>query len=186
MSSPGAQHELVEYRNPCKALRKDGGACRSRALIGTDRCVVHTNPQIDSAQIAPASTSRRCSANTHAGEPCKMPAIRGGTVCLVHGGNSALAQKTAKLRLLALVEPALDALHYAMEQAKIDRDWANVIKAALGLLDRSGHGTHSTITLQEEATPLEDMSEADMARLAGELQEELASRAKDVTPERTH
>lgn len=81
--------------------------------------------------------SRRCHATAHrTGERCKAPAIKGGSVCRVHGGAAAHVKKAAKDRLLELVEPALSALHKVL--ADKDTDDTVKVRAALGILDRTG------------------------------------------------
>lgn len=179
LASPDARHAPLEGVTRCSATVKSGNPCRMRALPGEPTCLVHRPSNL--AEDVPWKTrldgDAQCTATTQAGVRCKMWAIRGGHVCIVHGGNSSLARRHADLKLLALVDPALAALEYAMAEAAKDRDWASVIKAATVLLDRAGRGPKATIILEEARTPLEDMSEAEMAALAGELQAELANRA---------
>jgi hypothetical protein len=40
-----------------------------------------------------------CTAHTSAGNPCKKPAIKGGTVCATHGGSSPQVRRAADARL---------------------------------------------------------------------------------------
>lgn len=60
--------------------------------------------------------------------------------------------------MLGTVEPAVRALEYAMEQAAVDRDWGNVIKAAAHLLDRAGFGPTSKIVVEDDQRDLTELS----------------------------
>ena len=83
--------------------------------------------------------SRRCTAKAHrTGERCKAPAIKGGTVCRVHGGATPAVKEKARERLLALLDPALAALNKVLTDPKADD--STKVRAALGILDRTGHG----------------------------------------------
>lgn len=46
----------------------------------------------------PPATGRACKAHTTAGNPCKNSAIRGGTVCLAHGGRAPRVRDRAAVR----------------------------------------------------------------------------------------
>lgn len=83
--------------------------------------------------------SRRCTATANrTGKRCGAPAIKGGTVCRMHGGSLPQVKAKAKERLLALVDPALAALHEVLTNPKADD--STKVRAALGILDRTGHG----------------------------------------------
>jgi hypothetical protein len=43
--------------------------------------------------------NKRCNGTNRAGEPCKLPPIRGGTVCRMHGGASPQARAAAAKRV---------------------------------------------------------------------------------------
>jgi hypothetical protein len=94
--------------------------------------------------------SRRCTANkVNTGERCKAPAIKGGVVCRVHGGAAKQVKKAAKERLLELVDPALAALHKVLSRPDVDD--AVKVRAALGILDRTGfrQGVDLNVTVSE-------------------------------------
>ena len=92
-----------------------------------------------------------CGASTSAGTPCRRRPMKGGKRCLLHGGASPLARQAAERRLLYGVSLALDRLIDAVSEhehegpcelcgcSPLARD-AVVIRAALGVLDRSGFG----------------------------------------------
>ena len=92
-----------------------------------------------------------CGAKTSAGTPCRRSPMKGGARCPLHGGASPLARQAAERRLLYGVSLALDRLLDVLSEhehegpcpacgcSPIARDPV-VIRAALGLLDRSGFG----------------------------------------------
>lgn len=83
--------------------------------------------------------TRRCTATANrTGERCKAPAIKGHNVCRVHGGASPQVVRTAKQRLLELASPAVAALQEVLTNPETDN--ATKVRAALGILDRTGHG----------------------------------------------
>jgi hypothetical protein len=59
----------------------------------------------------PEVQRRRCTALARGGERCKLPPIRGGTVCWRHGGNAPQVRNAARRRLAeAAVRRTLDAV----------------------------------------------------------------------------
>ena len=70
------------------------------------------------------------------GNPCKRPAIAGATVCRVHGGAAPQVREAARLRLLALVDPALATLARAVRGK--GKPTAVEIRAATEILNRAG------------------------------------------------
>ncbi len=93
---------------------------------------------------------RRCSARARStGEQCRQPAIRGGTVCRYHGGAAPQVRRSAKQRLAELAEPAVAALSVALESGDIHA----VIKAAVAVLDRTGHHPRSSVHVELEEAP---------------------------------
>ena len=91
--------------------------------------------------------SRRCKAKAHrTGERCKRAAIKGGTVCTTHGGRAPQVVKSARERLMALVDPAFAVLLKILTDPNADDSVK--VRAALGALDRAGYGPGQTVTLQ--------------------------------------
>ncbi len=84
--------------------------------------------------------------------------MEGSTVCRFHGGGVPIVRAAAKKRLLALVPDALEALHEAIDQA----DWAQVVRAALGILDRAGLGPHQTIGIEAEGESLKKLTDDEL------------------------
>src|SRR3546814_19405165 len=60
---------------------------------------------------------RRCTAKNRAGERCGKAPIKGGTVCVTHGGSAPQVRRKATLRLLELVDPAIGTLAREMVPA---------------------------------------------------------------------
>ena len=92
------------------------------------------------------------------GQPCVRYAIPGGFFCIRHGGNTKEARDAAKMRLLALVEPALKALNRAMASG----DLSVATKAASVLLDRAGFGPKATLAIEEDKQDLSKMNKQDL------------------------
>ena len=49
----------------------------------------------------------KCKAHTSRGTPCQRHAIKGGTVCIMHGGSAPQVKAAARHRLLALVDKSM-------------------------------------------------------------------------------
>lgn len=128
------------------------------------------------------AVSRRCTATNRQGERCGKYAIPGGFVCAMHGGNKPTTRQAAQRRLLAMIEPALDALLRALRSAPpcphcgrsdSDRDPAT-IRAAQLVLDRAGLGP--TARLEVRPSLGDDVGDVDellieAERLVGEIRQ---------------
>jgi hypothetical protein len=100
----------------------------------------------------PIRDDRRCTAITRrTGQRCGSPAIKGGSVCVSHGGRLATTRAAADKRLEALQHPAIAALDGALQADSVHvtrdgdvittgPDHAVRIRAATSVLDRSGMG----------------------------------------------
>ena len=78
----------------------------------------------------------RCQAQSkQSGNRCKRNAIPGGTVCSMHGGRAPAVIAAAKVRLAALVEPAIKRLEKIIKTGKHD---PSAVSAAKDVLDRAG------------------------------------------------
>lgn len=99
---------------------------------GAETAERHLTPQ-QRMQLAP-----RCKATSWAtGLRCKQPAIRGGEVCIVHGGGSPAAKAKAAQRIATMVDPALEVmLNLLVSKKTTDSVRFNVAK---DILDRAGH-----------------------------------------------
>jgi hypothetical protein len=70
------------------------------------------------------------------GKRCNQAAIRGGRVCIVHGGGSPAAKAAAQMRIAMLVDPALEVMFELLISKKThDSVRFNVAK---DIMDRAG------------------------------------------------
>ena len=84
--------------------------------------------------------SRRCTAKSKRSQRrCRRAAIRGGTVCPMHGGGSPKVKLAARDRLNALVDPAIATLGRAVKSGNKEL----ALTAARDLLDRCGYGKNA-------------------------------------------
>ncbi len=122
-----------------------------------------------------------CTAPRSDGEPCRRLAIRGGRVCVVHGGRLPTVREAAKsnveaarLRVLGLVDPALDAI----EKALTDPDVDIRLKAAREVLERvvPRHGSLSVT--------LASVSEAAIGKSPSEIISERLDKLRAATDAR--
>lgn len=79
---------------------------------------------------------RPCTARRSDGSACGNSAIRGGTVCVAHGGRAPQVRAKANMRLLNMVEPALKELRRIIDDANADD--ANKLRAINMVLNRTG------------------------------------------------
>lgn len=94
---------------------------------------------------------RRCQATNRAGERCGRAPIPGGYVCVVHGGTAPAVKQSARRRLLAGADLAIDYLLNLLTpkppcetcgRSDADRDPV-VVRACQLVLDRSGFPSHA-------------------------------------------
>lgn len=103
--------------------------------------------------------ARRCTGTNRAGERCQRQPIPGGEVCVMHGGAAPQVQRSAKARLLAGADLAIDYLLNLLTprppcehcgRSDADRDPV-IVKACQLVLDRSGF--HPTLAVEHVASP---------------------------------
>lgn len=114
----------------------------------------------------PWNPARQCTATNRAGERCQRQPIPGGFVCVNHGGKIPAVQQSAKARLLAGADLAIDYLLKLLEprapcpacgRSDADRDPV-VVRACQLVLDRSGFGPHATMEVVKAETSHEETS----------------------------
>jgi hypothetical protein len=124
--------------------------------------------------------TRRCTATNRAGERCGRAPIPGGFVCLLHGGGAPAVQQSAKARLLAGADLAIDYLLNLLTpkppcercgRSDADRDPV-VVRACQLVLDRSGF--HPTLTV-EQAPPRNEYADLTEDELIERLEKLLES-----------
>ena len=131
------------------------------------------------ASLVEVSIPRRCTAHSsRTGKQCKQRAIRGGTVCVTHGGSAPQVIAAARRRLLEGVDPAIDLLMETLERPstskmRIGDETVEVVNeqllgrqltAAKEVLDRAGLKPTEKLEITSEG----DLAGAllDMTRLA--------------------
>lgn len=121
---------------------------------------------------------QQCSYKTKGGRQCPRRASEDETFCVMHGANIVRAQETVKRKLIALQEKSVAALEEILQ----DADDKTRLAAVTAILDRTGLGPKSTISL--DAMPeLSSMSTEDIAK---EL-DTLAQKAREeMTRQRMH
>ena len=95
-----------------------------------------------------AKTPNRCKARKRDGTPCMRYPLRGTTVCRLHGGSAPQVQRSARLRLLELVDPALSNLADILSRKNVLD--ADKIRACTAILDRAGYGPNSKLTVEQK------------------------------------
>lgn len=105
---------------------------------------------------------RRCQAraigkfSAFQGNRCSMRAIKGGRVCVTHGGKLANVKKAAQTALATAALPAAEKLiHIALKKRGVTD--ADRIKALIQILDRAG--VEGKSTLQIEVAPWQQVLE---------------------------
>lgn len=60
----------------------------------------------------------QCTAHKRtSGDRCKLPAIKGGTVCRRHGGSAPQVQRSARERFNDAIDPAINLMHKQLQRA---------------------------------------------------------------------
>ena len=109
---------------------------------------------------------RQCVARNRQGERCKRAPIPGGAVCNLHGGKAPQVIANAKLRLAAMVDPAIGVLDTLLRKSKVD---AVRLAAVKDILDRNGFKPKDELDVDLNA----QVTTYDAARLAALSDEEL-------------
>ena len=102
-----------------------------------------------------------CTAHARNGDTCTQPAIKGATVCKMHGGSAPQVKDAARRRLWELIDPVLTRL---FDIALKEEDPRVALVAIRDVLDRAG----LTEPKRVEVITI-DMIEAETARLETEL-----------------
>jgi len=109
----------------------------------------------------------RCIAKSkQSGNRCKRNAIAGGTVCSMHGGKAPAVIAAAKVRLAALVDPAILRLE---KEIKAGKHSPSAVRAATDVLDRAGLRPADRLELEGSFHVMDpgrdQLSDADLAKL---------------------
>lgn len=107
-----------------------------------------------------------CKARKTNGQPCGAWAIRGSTVCVVHGGRAPQVQRRARQRLDDMVDPALARLRKLIDH----KSGPVALNAVRDVLDRTGYKlperleTDSAVTIKVEYEIIEQQPMAEVPR----------------------
>lgn len=116
---------------------------------------------------------RRCTHMYADGKQCEALPIHGAEVCISHGGQLPSTQKAARLRLLSMVEPALNCLERAMDAA----DWPVATRAAVAILDRAGFGPMMKVTVDGvQTSEYKELSDSELENRALQVLERVRQR----------
>lgn len=92
----------------------------------------------------------QCKAHSpRTGKRCRQKAIRGASVCKMHGGSAPQVRAAAQARILALVNPALNAVADCLE---VDQPLVIRLAAARDILDRAGFSPRQQHELAGDVT----------------------------------
>ena len=106
----------------------------------------------------------KCTAHRQDGNPCTAYAIKGGSVCRVHGGSAPQVRAAALRRLLEAVDPAAGELIRIGLHAKQEAVRVQAIKE---LFARAGFGEPDKVEISLAAA--ESRVDAEIARLSQQL-----------------
>ena len=114
----------------------------------------------------------RCSARARgSGQQCKRPAIKGGTVCRLHGGSAPQVIKKARERFNDLVDPMINITEKMMKDAE---EGKLTVQEQLALVkfvaDRTGFVPGKTVNIDGKA-----QWEIAMTQIIREVPAEIAS-----------
>lgn len=115
----------------------------------------------------------QCTSKKRNGEPCQRWAIRGGTVCTVHGGQLPTVKKAAADRVQEARDRLIGLLPQAVEKVQdlLEAESEQVqLRAAESIMNRAGvvetRRTETQTTHRLEAQELEDAIERLLAKAA--------------------
>lgn len=100
--------------------------------------------------IATHDITRQCRAHNREGEQCRQHAIRGGAVCVTHGGRAPQVRQSADARLAAMVDPLLTELFRIARSGENDAVRLAAIKDAL---DRAGYKPRDKVDVTSGGEP---------------------------------
>lgn len=141
----GAPAERSKRNMTRTGVGKDTGSSPAPTTTGKNEAAPTGRPVCEKC----GQVHRACRGHTkhgpNAGKPCGANPRIGQFVCIKHGGNHPAQIKSAKQRLLELVDPALATLYKVLTS---DADDSVKVRAALGILDRTGYGPGATLNVQ--------------------------------------
>jgi len=105
---------------------------------------------------------------------CRKKRMLGQKICLAHGGGSPQARKSARERLHALVDPAINTLSEVIQAGVERNDIGSAVRASLGVLDRCGfHPTQAVEMSGPDKGPI-GIVQIDLSEMSVEEKEVMA------------
>jgi hypothetical protein len=125
---------LGHLMNRPKHSRVKMVACQLRCVLSMRQTWANPWPITPMTCKAHSSRTRK---------PCRASAIRGGVVCVAHGGRAPQVRRKAQERLVALINPAINALSASLKS----KDGKVKLAAARDVLDRNDYGPSQKLQL---------------------------------------
>lgn len=88
---------------------------------------------------------------------CGKRAVAGAAVCGTHGGAAPQVKRSARQRLAAMVDPALEALADIVEGRVWDATPADRLRATKMILDRTGYPARTEVSLLDGVEEIESI-----------------------------
>lgn len=135
------------------------------------------------------SETRQCTAmSSTTGERCKSTPIVGGFVCMAHGGRAPQVRMAARDRLMAMVDPVLNAFETILHNWQNKTcptchnptgDLGPIIRVGQLVLDRAGFHPTLNVNVQAQPNAFAGMSLSEIADKAMEIALLARQRADD-------
>jgi len=93
--------------------------------------------------------------SSRTGDPCRLPPMKGGTVCQKHGGRAPQVLAKAKVRLQMAADEAVKTVESILRDDSVSA--ADRLKAAVILLDRAGFTTKTELEIGVTLKPWEQL-----------------------------
>jgi hypothetical protein len=130
-----AEAESFDYMDPDSEPPDDRHDDQTPVRL-SEALVVVPPPGVDLMEPQHPLERPRCAAHSkQSGQPCKNWPLPGASVCRIHGGAAPQVKRSAQLRLLELIDPAIARLAHEMDKATRSADRQ---RAANSILDRAG------------------------------------------------
>lgn len=116
----------------------------------------------------PIPEEKRCTANKagSGGQRCQNAAIKGGKVCPAHGGSAIQVRQKAQERLLAMADPALNALVEIVTNGD-EKLTGTRLAAARDILDRIGLSATQKVETEVTVVTKDDLEQMIQAYAEG-------------------
>lgn len=110
----------------------------------------------------------KCTAHKRSGKPCTQPRMKGAVVCRMHGGSAPQVRRSARERLAAMVDPALDVLYRNIKPTKGKYVKPELqARCAFDVLDRAGLKAKDEVVLTQQfsVSQFQHLSDEDLEQL---------------------